>query len=60
MKYTIRYSRTVQVRQFESLGISLEYEFDSYNMDCDKAKDLVKSLVDRWIDEELLRLQKEQ
>lgn len=60
MKFTLRYGRKVQTRKFESLEIVLEHEFDSSNMGCDKAKELLAKIVDRWIEEERSRLQKEQ
>lgn len=59
MKYSITYGRKVATKQYESLEISIVYEFDSANIDCEKAKDLLKSLVDRWIEEERSRLLKE-
>lgn len=45
MKYTIRYSRKIQIKQFESLGISSECEFDSDETSYNEGKEKVKLYV---------------
>ena len=51
-KYTITYGRKVQVRQYESLYIELSHEYNNEVTGHQEGFQFVKTLVNKWIDEE--------
>jgi len=59
MKYNIFYGRKLRVAQYNMLEIGLTMEFDSAITVPDSAFHLVKSQVDKWIEDEKNRLLEE-
>lgn len=59
MKYSITYTRKIQVKQYEPLTISYTQEFDE-TTEPDGAFYLVSKKVNHWIHQERERLLKEE
>lgn len=59
MKFGISYNRKVRTRAYEMLEIGLYMEFDTGNMDLDRAFETVRLKVERWIVEERDRIMRE-
>ena len=60
MKFSVTYSRKIQVRTYEMLEISLTAEFDDNEITYNQAKEKLKLHVDEWIRIEKARLLKEE
>jgi len=49
MKYQIAYSKKIQTRPYESIGISLSADLDTDETPMDEGYDLLKSTVHEWL-----------
>ena len=60
MKFSVTYSRKIQVKRYEMLEVGIVAEFDDNEITYNQAKEKLKTHVDEWIRIEKARLLKEE